>query len=93
LVRLAREAANWSFSLPLTDQLKTQKDKKLDWHRPTEANELALRRTSEGKGASLKAFIEAGGALPRLIHGENPPYADEAMKRKPSVARTYDVIC
>jgi hypothetical protein len=94
LVRLgdANEAANWSLSLPLTDQLKAQKDIKPAWHLPPDVKELALRCTSDGQESNIKAFIEAGGAMPKVTYAPNPPYPEEARKQKLQGTRSYDVF-
>lgn len=94
LMRLAdrKDAANWKLSLLLTDQLKAQKGKKLEWQLPPGAKELALRCASDGAEGNTKLFAEAGGTMPKAIYTPNPPYSNEARKQRLEGTRSYDIF-
>ena len=94
LVRLgdAKEAASWKLVIPLTDELKSRKGKKLDWQEPPDPLNVAPGCVSEEETSAKEAFTEAGGALPKLTYGPNPPYSEEARKQKLQGERRYDVF-
>jgi hypothetical protein len=88
-IATAKEAANWQVALSITEEILARKGKALDLLEARDALKLALHCNSL---ASSKAFIKSGGTLPKMIHWPNPPYSEEARKKKLSAKRLYDTF-
>ena len=91
-IATAKEAANWQVDLPASKEILARKDKALELAEAPDALKLALRCGSGNPLAISQAFLNSGGTLPRMIHWPNPPYSEEARKKKLSAARMFDTV-
>jgi hypothetical protein len=88
----AKEAANWQVALPATEEILARRGKALDLPDVPGTFKLALRCTSGNSLAASRAFAKSGGTLPKMIHWPNPPYSEEARRKKLSAARMFDTV-
>lgn len=91
-IATAKEAANWQVALPAAEEILARKDKALELAEAPDALKLALRCGSGNLLAISQAFVKSGGTLPKMIYWPNPPYSQEARRKKLSAARMFDTV-